>query len=84
MMRERGTIATALHLIGHFDTEAFRCFAEGRARLLSLDMRTERLEATDIVFVVKGAQPLVGMFVMACLVGPVGCLVNDWTEGYRR
>ncbi|GBR19091.1 hypothetical protein [Asaia spathodeae] len=74
------TISIMLHLSGRFDVAAFREFAESRARLLGLDMTPQRMEGHEIVFLLRGAHALVGMFVMACVIGPASCVVSQWRE----
>lgn len=74
------TSSITLHLFGRFDVAAFRAFAESRARLLRIDMTTERMEGYEIVFLLRGAHALVSMFVMACVIGPASCVVSRWQE----
>lgn len=52
------TSSITLHLFGRFDVAAFRAFAESRARLLRIDMTTERMEGHEIVFLLRGLMPL--------------------------
>jgi len=74
------TIFTALYLSGHFDTEAFRLFAQNRARLLSIRVSAAHLDCRRIVFLLHGVRDLIDMFIMACVLGPANCLVTDWNE----
>lgn len=75
------TIATSLHLSGQFNIEAFRRYAENRARLLSIRAEATRFDCREIVFSLEGLRELIDMFIMACLIGPADCSITEWREG---
>ncbi|RUT26103.1 hypothetical protein C0V97_07965 [Asaia sp. W19] len=77
------TITTALQLFGRFDIAVFCQFAEDRAHLLNIEMTLQRLLPNEIVLVLRGARALVGMFVMACVIGPAACVVTQWEESHH-
>lgn len=74
------TTGITLYLNGHFDTEAFRMFAEMRARLLTIAAQIMHIDCRRIVFLLHGVRDLIDMFIMACVLGPSNCLVTDWNE----
>lgn len=61
---------------GRFDPELFRDFAIARARLLAVEITD--MSVSDHCFSVRlvGEEALLGMFEMACLLGPTGCIVT--------
>ncbi|EHH68709.1 hypothetical protein [Gluconobacter morbifer] len=65
-----------IRLEGHFDPERLRAFAMARARLLAIEITEMSVSQTRFTARIEGEDVLLGMFEMACLLGPSGCLVT--------
>ena len=61
---------------GRFDAQHLRRFAETRAALLDLDIDSLDISPTRFDGRLSGDETLLGMFGMACLLGPAGCIVT--------
>ncbi len=72
-MRER----IELVFLGVFEPASFAEFMRHRARRLSVDAETRRLDAGRVEVTVEGESALVDMFEVACSLGPLDCLVTD-------
>jgi acylphosphatase len=72
-MRER----IELVFLGVFEPASFSEFMGHRARRLSVDAETHRLDAGRVEVTVEGESALVDMFEVACSLGPLDCLVTD-------
>ncbi|GJE77807.1 hypothetical protein ACFQWF_16145 [Methylorubrum suomiense] len=65
---------------GRFRPESFLAFMDARARLLDLVLRPRRSGPDRVEVIVDGEDALIGMFEMACSLGPIDCLVLDVAE----
>lgn len=65
---------------GRFRPESFLAFMDARARLLDLALRPRRSGPDQVEVVVAGEDAAIGMFEMACSLGPIDCLVLDIAE----
>lgn len=65
-----------IRMEGRFDAAGMRRFAESRAALLDLAIDTLDVSPTRFDSRLSGEEVLLGMFGMACLVGPSDCVVT--------
>lgn len=61
---------------GRFDAASLRHFAERRAALLDLTIEALDVSPTRFDTRLSGDEVLAGMFGIACLLGPSGCVVT--------
>jgi acylphosphatase len=65
---------------GRFDCALFAAFTRQRAALLALRVVSLRTGPGLVEALVAGEPALLGMFEMACALGPGNCIVDDMTS----
>jgi len=83
--QDRDARCRRLVVAGRLDAGRFSAFARSRARMLALEFTLgDAGQAPDgsghVAMIVRGDPQLLGMFEMACAVGPEDCIVDDMTS----